>query len=251
MAEEKEAFYFSHDSNARNDDKVVLMRMKHGWEGYGLFWAILEKLRDSSNYTCVKDYAVISFDLRTDAGKIKSIIEDFGLFEFTEDGKGIYSESLNRRMAKRKEKSEKARESANQRWVKEGKKPKENTNTMRTHSERITNAMLIKEKKGKENKEKEIKGEDEGEPPSVDSFSSISVEELARDCLKDQVYFVEHVCRQHGLEPGKLPPLLEEFNRHLRSLGEEKKQKRDYRIHFQNWLRKQPQPKLKPKMKQI
>ena len=98
----KDAYYFSHDSNSRQDEKIIALRMKHGWEGYGLFWALIEKLRDVAKYMCVKDYNLIAFDLHSDASKIKSIIEDFGLFSFTtNDGNEcFYSESLSRRMSK-------------------------------------------------------------------------------------------------------------------------------------------------------
>lgn len=92
----KQAYYFSHDSNARQDDKIIALRMKHGWEGYGLYWALIEKLRDSTNYMCVKDYNIIAFDLRVDASKIKSIIEDFELFKF--EDKKFFSPSLISRM---------------------------------------------------------------------------------------------------------------------------------------------------------
>lgn len=96
----KDAYYFSHDSNARQDEKIIALRMKLGWEGYGLYWALIEKLRDATNYMCVKDYNLIAFDLRSDAAKIKTIIEDFGLFAFTnqEIGECFYSMSLIKRM---------------------------------------------------------------------------------------------------------------------------------------------------------
>ncbi|MEI3107205.1 MAG: hypothetical protein V8T16_17530 [Parabacteroides merdae] len=48
---------------------------------------ILERLREEPEYMSVKDYNMIAFDLREDASLIKSVIEDFGLFVFTEDGK--------------------------------------------------------------------------------------------------------------------------------------------------------------------
>jgi hypothetical protein len=72
--------------------------MKYGIEGYGIYFILLEKLRESSDRTCVKDYNVIAFDLRVSSDKIKSIIEDFGLFAFADDGKRFYSESFMRRM---------------------------------------------------------------------------------------------------------------------------------------------------------
>ena len=52
---------------------------------------ILEKLLESTNYMSVKDYNVLAFDFRVGANVVKSVIEDFGLFEFTEDGKYFYS----------------------------------------------------------------------------------------------------------------------------------------------------------------
>lgn len=90
--------YFPHDSDARSDDKIISLRIKHKWEGYGLYWALIEKLRDSKNYTLKLDYNVLAFDLRSDAALIKSIINDFGLFSFTENGECFYSKSLNMRM---------------------------------------------------------------------------------------------------------------------------------------------------------
>lgn len=90
--------YFPHDSDARSDDKIIALRIKHKWEGYGLYWALIEKLRDSKDYTLKVDYNVLAFDLRSDAALIKSIINDFGLFAFTDDGECFYSKSLNMRM---------------------------------------------------------------------------------------------------------------------------------------------------------
>ena len=47
----KDAYYFSHDSNARHDPKLGAVRAKYGWAGYGLYWAIIECLRDQDNYS--------------------------------------------------------------------------------------------------------------------------------------------------------------------------------------------------------
>lgn len=91
------SYYFKHDCNARQDEKILALRMKHGWEGYGLYWALIERLRESANYSCVCDYNLIAYDLRSDANKIKSIIEDFRLFDFATDenrGKLLYSRRL-------------------------------------------------------------------------------------------------------------------------------------------------------------
>lgn len=102
--------YFSHDSNARNSDKLIRLRMRYKAAGYGVYFMILERLREEPNYMSVKDYNMIAFDLREDASLIKSVVEDFGLFVFTEDGKYFYSESFNRRMAVKDEKARKQAE---------------------------------------------------------------------------------------------------------------------------------------------
>ncbi|MDT2597654.1 Lin1244/Lin1753 domain-containing protein [Enterococcus dongliensis] len=115
--------YFPHDSNSRNSDKLLPVRMKFGAEGYGIYFMILERLRDEKNYMSVKDYNVLAFDLRVDAGKVKSIVEDFGLFAFTENGECFYSEGFNKRMEikdeKSKKRSEAGKKGAEKRWQKD------------------------------------------------------------------------------------------------------------------------------------
>lgn len=95
------AIYFSHDCNARNDEKILALRMKHKSAGYGVFWMIVERLGESNDYMSIKDYDIIAFDLREDPELIRSVIEDFGLFEFTEDNSRFYSRSFLDRMAKK------------------------------------------------------------------------------------------------------------------------------------------------------
>lgn len=151
----KDAYWFSHDSNARNDNKLLALRLKYDWKGYGLFWAIVEKLREATDYVCVKDYNLIAYDLRVDASIIKSIIEDFGLFVFTDCGKYFYSERLMRSMDKKEEKSTKAKLSVKNRWDKfrenKAKEFENDTEVIRTYNE--SNTIKVKESKVKEKKE--------------------------------------------------------------------------------------------------
>ncbi|MCW2280437.1 DnaD domain protein [Lactococcus lactis] len=114
--------YFPHDSNSRNSDKLLPVRMKYGAEGYGIYFMILERLREEKNYMSVKDYNMLAFDLRVDTSKLKAIVEDFGLFAFTEDGECFYSEGFNKRMEimeeKSRKKSEAGKKGAAKRWQK-------------------------------------------------------------------------------------------------------------------------------------
>lgn len=167
----KDAYYFTHDANARNDEKILSLRIKHGWEGFGIYWAIIEKLREAKQYMCAKDYNIIAFDLRVDASKIKSIVEEFGLFVFTENGKYFYSDRLNRNMDYVASKSEKARESAKKRWEKPPEIVNKNADVMRTHSE--GNAMKGKERKVNEKKEG-LQADDTHPPDLIESYQKFN-----------------------------------------------------------------------------
>lgn len=104
MAEKKkkrEAYYFSHDQNARHDENMVPLREKYGMEGYGLFWAIVETMRSSKGYVLSLDrIGSVAYDLHYDLAKleafVKDCIEQFKLF--ATDGKQYWSESLWDRM---------------------------------------------------------------------------------------------------------------------------------------------------------
>lgn len=147
--------YFPHDSNARNSDKVIKLRMRHKSAGYGVYFMILERLRDSEDYTSPRDYNVIAYDLREDASLIKSVVEDFGLFTISDDGKYFYSEEFIERMAIKDSVSEKRAEAgriaAAKRWQTHSKRI---ANALQTHS--TPNAVAMPNKI-KENKSKDIK----------------------------------------------------------------------------------------------
>lgn len=129
--------------------------MKYGAEGYGIYFMVLERLREENNYMSVVDYNVIAFDLRVDTSKVKDIVENFGLFAFTEKGECFYSESFNKRMEIKDEKSKKRSEA--------GKKGAEKRWGSNKNSKNDSNAIAkpyqndSKESKGKETKLKETK----------------------------------------------------------------------------------------------
>ena len=109
----KDAYYFSHDSNARNDQRLMKLRMKYGPEGYGIYFMIIEILRDTENYTLhISDVESICFDIRSESEKIHDIIKNYNLFQF--EGDYFYSKSLSRRMEKLDKIKETRRESGKQ-----------------------------------------------------------------------------------------------------------------------------------------
>ena len=133
----KQTFYFSHDYNARNDEKIKELIFDHGMEGYGIYWSIIEELYLNANVLHLK-YERIAFELRSDLNRIKSIINDYDLFIFSDENFG--SLSVQKRLEERAEKSKKATQSINKRWL--------NTNVLRAEYDSNT----IKESKVKEKK---------------------------------------------------------------------------------------------------
>lgn len=147
----KEAYYFSHDSNAKTDEKVLELRAEFGWEGYGLYWAIIEYLRDSEGYKySVKRLSGLALSLGIEKSKLERIIFNFDLFAYDEEN--FWSERLLRTMQKREELSRKRAEFGAMAKGKQGKnKDKEE------HKQGISSAFA---EQGKEIKGKEIKGKE-------------------------------------------------------------------------------------------
>ena len=150
----KEAYYFSHDSSARNDEKILALRMDLGWEGYGVYWAIIEMLREANAYEMQTQYKRIAFGLQVPEEMVKSIIESYGLFSINKDV--FFSESLNYRMELKEAKSKQAREAALKSWESRRKKKDDGeSNADAEQTQNDSNAI-----KGKESKVKEIKEKD-------------------------------------------------------------------------------------------
>jgi hypothetical protein len=145
----KEAYYFSHDSNAKDDPKSSLLIEELGLEGYGIYWVLIEILRDQPNYSYpLKMLPIIARKYNTTTPKVETVIRNYGLFIINEDA--FFSLSLNLRMEQKEAKSLKAKESVTARW---NKKYENDTNVLQTYYDSNT----IKESKVKESKVKESK----------------------------------------------------------------------------------------------
>lgn len=155
----KDAYYFSHDSNARNDPKILAMRSVYGSEGYGWYWMIVEILREQDNFKLPLTkytYDVLAMQTQCERSKIEQFMNDCfkefidengGLF--STDGKMIWSNSLIRRMEALENRRAKAKLAAEKRWERKTK----NANAMPMQCE--PNAVN-KEKKSKVKESKYI-----------------------------------------------------------------------------------------------
>lgn len=252
----KEAYYFSHDSNARNDEKILAIRMRHKTEGYGVYFMILERLRECKENMSIKDYNVLAFDFRVSADLVKSVVEDFGLFVFTEDGKHFYSERMQRNMKIVQSKSEKARQAVKKRWEKQKKDTDEkpikhdgNTDLILTYNDSNT----IKQKEIKRNKTKEDEEEVKDSTSTSISDSLFPIETLKTEYLQN-----ERLCnavisnKQNKIRDlSELKTKLTEFVSELEQRGHFSKKKEDFQTHFRSWARKRFEQQSEAKVMNI
>ena len=137
----KDPFFFPHDYHARNDFKMVKLKIEMGDEGIGIYWQLIEMLYENSGIMR-SQYECIANVMRTKCDLIISVIQNYNLFVFDENE--FYSESVIKRLGIIEAKSIKAKESASIGWKKRKLECDRNAN--------FENAMLIKEKKVKEKK---------------------------------------------------------------------------------------------------
>lgn len=94
----KDTFWFRHDSNAKDDPKCILLIEQLGPEGYGIFWILIELLREQPEYKYpLKLLPSIARRYNTSVEKIKTVISAYELF-IIEDENFFFSESLRNRM---------------------------------------------------------------------------------------------------------------------------------------------------------
>lgn len=149
----KDAYYFPHDSNAKDDPKCVLLIEQLGMEGYGIYWMLIETLREQPDYTYpVANIPALGRRYNTTAEKVKTVVCNYGLFTVKDD-KIFFSDSLNRRMLvleeKRAKRSEAGRLGNAARW----KKSQTDRNAITMRSQFI--ASKVKKSKEKESIGKE------------------------------------------------------------------------------------------------
>ena len=128
-----------------DDPKCMLMIDQLGMEGYGIFWGLIERLRQEKDYK-LPTSVLPSLAKRwgTSAEKVQTVVSKYGLFIMEDDG--FFSARLRRSMI---EKSENGRNNALKRWG--------NATALPLHSNRNADPMQNDASKVKESKVKESK----------------------------------------------------------------------------------------------
>ncbi|MBQ7280582.1 MAG: DUF4373 domain-containing protein [Bacteroidales bacterium] len=241
--------YFSHDCNARSDEKLLAVRMRHKAEGYGVFFMLVEMMAEEPSHTLLKDYNLIAFELRVGSDIVRSIVEDFGLFQFTEDGERFYSESLIERMAGIDDLRQKRSDAAKKRWSKMqnyANASESECKTMQMHQEIDANKIKGNKNKNKKNskeqkKESEPMQEQESALPDYMLVETPKLYEELRAELSAETQNAANAMRLLKLPREQILSLLDDFQAKIALEGQMLEKRSDYRRHFSNWAAIQAQ----------
>jgi hypothetical protein len=215
----KEAFYFSHDYNARNDTKILYMRQELGMEGYGIYWYLIEALADAGGILPLKILPVLAKQMDSTLVKVEGVVSNYELFEVVENQ--FVSQRLLKHLEYREVLSEQGKKGASKRWGNGG-----------ANGGAISHPNA-KERKGNKNKGKEIKvisksnyfkKEDFNEVPEHITFSVIQRYKLSNDKIitEQQVKDSWEVFKDQNLTGDKF------YNN-----------ENEVYKHFVNWINKQ------------
>ena len=161
--------YFSHDLGSRNDPKLVMLRIDKGLEGLGIFWCLIEILYEQDNRLEFKNIKALAYELHVEESLVRSVICDYELFCYDETA--FWSNSIERRVSKRNDITEKRRKAGRARTKRSGseqnsesveqnenfaQQDKQGVERAESKSESLLSTIYInKEKKDINKKEKE------------------------------------------------------------------------------------------------
>jgi len=114
----KDTFWFKHDYNARNDEKVLELRSEFGAEGYGVFWMLIETMAENENGGAKASLiGGLSHGYGVAKDKLCDIIKYCVSVELVYEKDGFYfSKRLDKHKGERRQFSENGIEGAAKRW---------------------------------------------------------------------------------------------------------------------------------------
>lgn len=172
----KEAFYFPHDSNAKDDPKCMLLIEDLGLGGYGAFWVLIEYLREQPGYKCpLSMLKALARKYNTTESIMNDVVKKYNLFVIDDDS-FFYSESLINRMMpleeRRKKMSEAGKRGNLKRWVKASTNDYLITTQSLPDSNPITTQSQVKKSKEEKSIVENNKEDIIFVPPSLDDIKA-------------------------------------------------------------------------------
>lgn len=183
----KDAYFFPHYCNARHDRKLKRVIKELGVEGYGIYFMLLEVLREQVDFRYpLEDLDLLADEFGTSEQKIRTVICNYKLFDVDEN-ENFFSIKLVFYLQPYIEKSQRARDAANLRWSNAKLQIEHKTdanayaNAEQMQSDSNADAMQGEYSKGEETKIKENSGR----------FTPPTLEEVSDYCLE----------RKNGVDP--------------------------------------------------
>jgi hypothetical protein len=152
----KDAYYFPHDSNAKDDPKCIMLIEQLGLEGYGIYWVLIETLRDQPGYCYpIQLLPALARRFNTTFEKMKAVVLSYNLF-IVKDDILFFSQSLCDRMKSLEDKRVKRSLAG----IKGNEKRWGDRIAIAEQSQCDRNSSLVNKSRVKESKVKESKGDD-------------------------------------------------------------------------------------------
>lgn len=154
----KDTYWFRHDSNAKDDFKCMLVIEQLGCEGYGIFWVLVETLREQKDYRYpLALLGALARKYNTTEAKMTTVVKEYGLFELDKES-FFFSKSLNKRM-EALDYIKKQRQIAGQKSgeSRRNKATKQKLNICSSNDERLEQSLLELKEEEKEDIEKYLK----------------------------------------------------------------------------------------------
>ena len=113
--------YIPHPSNCRVSSHLLKMQMREGVAGYGVYWMLLEMLRDCPDYRTFYFPESFAFAFHVpDVGLVERVCKEYGLFEFDDNDYMScpwLSSVMDEYDEQKKKRSEAGRRGAARRWA--------------------------------------------------------------------------------------------------------------------------------------
>lgn len=223
----KDAFWFKHDSNAGRDIKLLQIKHLYTHWGIGIFWEVVEILREQDDYCFNADESSLQLLCSmigcNDTSKFINLFNDFIRVELFVKEKGVFkSESLIRRM--------KVWETKKDNGSKGGKTPKKKRNKSEFGSEFKADGEQSEKRNGSIREEKRREEEIRKEKIRKEAMDW----EFEKGKIVSDTVWQETYVRDNKYDSVRLTKRLSEYLLHIQN-GEDFKTCAELKKHFANW----------------
>lgn len=189
-----ETIWFRHDTGALSDRLMQRLMRRHGMEGVGVYWGIVEALYQEDGIIQLDHIEDLAFTFHVDEETVDTIVRESGLFKI--DGESFYSERISRELDLKNEKSEKARKAVNSRRDRNNDNEESTveqtnnectTDVERTYNECTTSTVQYSTvQNNTEDKNKKKSGDSDESPPSTTMEQAGKLAHLIEDLHRKQ-----------------------------------------------------------------